>query len=348
MLLIMSFIVNKRIILVFIIGLLLLFASYVATQQWQQMYEQRKVAITTNIVLSIEPKSTTKNIINQLNNLNIIASPLQLKSYLYLIRVTKDIKAGDYLVKPEMTYKELINNMVLGKQISYKVRLEEGKSVVDAIKELCEHPKLAKNTDINSQLISLLVKPKGYLQNDTIAEGLLFPDTYEFFKGATIASIIQIANKKLIAVLMDEWQLRDKQVPYKTPYEALIIASLIEKESSLEEEKTKISGVFSRRLQKKMRLQADPTVIYGMKAEYNGKLTKKMLKTNTPYNTYKIPRLPPAPISLVSRSSIYAAMHPDVSNFLYFVSKGDGSHYFSDNLIEHQRAIQKYILKNNK
>jgi UPF0755 protein len=334
----------KKTTIILLIGLLP-FTSYVGIKFWKQAYEMSTVAISDNIILSIEAKSNAKKIIDQLNNLNIISSSLQLKFYLYLIGATTNIKAGDYLVTSQMTFKELINNLILGKQISYKIRLEEGKSVDDAIKELCSHPKLSNNINIYNSLTNLLIKPSGYPQGDTIAEGLLFPDTYEFFNGASIESIIHIANQKLIKVLMEEWNTRDKKTPYKTPYEALIMASLIEKESGLEQEKHKISGVFIRRLQKRMRLQADPTVIYGIKEEYNGKLTKKMLIKETPYNTYKIPRLPPAPISLVSRSSIFAAMHPDTSNYLYFVSKGDGSHHFSDNLIEHQQAIKKYIKK---
>jgi UPF0755 protein len=334
----------KKTTAILLIGILP-FTSYLGIKSWKQAYGMSTVAISDDTILSIEAKSNAKKIIAQLNNLNIITSSLQLKLYLYLINATTNIKAGDYLVTSHMTYKELINNMILGKQISYKIRLEEGKSVDDAIKELSSHHKLSNSTDINTFLTTLLIKPSGYPQDDNIAEGLLFPDTYEFFNGATIESIIHIANQKLIKVLMEEWNTRDKKIPYKTPYEALIVASMIEKESGLEAEKCKISGVFVRRLQKKMRLQADPTVIYGIKDEYNGKLTKKMLIKETPYNTYKIPRLPPAPISLVSRSSIYAAMHPDTSNCLYFVSKGDGSHHFSDNLAEHQKAIKKYLKK---
>ena len=156
------------------------------------------------------------------------------------------------------------------------------------------------------------------------------------------------ANQRLKSILTEEWQGRDKQTVLRSAYDALILASIVEKETGAAFERQEIAGVFTRRLQKGMRLQTDPTVIYGLGERYQGNITRKHLKELTPYNTYRIKGLPPTPIALVGRSAINAALHPDTGKSLYFVAKGDGTHQFSETITEHNSAVRKFQLKRRK
>lgn len=177
------------------------------------------------------------------------------------------------------------------------------------------------------------------------AEGLFFPDTYRFVRGDSDADILRRAYAKMQSELEAAWASRDLSVPYKTPYEALIAASLIEKETGRDEDREHISQVFATRLLEGMKLQTDPTVIYGLGDEFDGNLTRRHLRTDTPYNTYERRGLPPTPIALPGRKSIVAALHPGPGNFLYFVSRGDGTSQFSTSLAEHRAAVRKYQLQ---
>lgn len=176
------------------------------------------------------------------------------------------------------------------------------------------------------------------------AEGLFYPDTYHFPRGTTDVAFLRRSHEALLQVLKEEWQSRDEGLPYQSPYEALIMASLIEKETALASERGQIAGVFVRRLQRGMLLQTDPTVIYAMQESFDGNIRRKDLQIDSPYNTYVYAGLPPTPIALVGREAIFAAMQPEEGKTLYFVAKGDGSHHFSETLQEHNRAVAKYQL----
>jgi len=182
------------------------------------------------------------------------------------------------------------------------------------------------------------------LQTEKYPEGLVFPDTYNFRRGTTDRDLLLRASDTMQKILAEEWQGRDVGLPYSEPYEALIMASIIEKETGLASERQQIAGVFIRRLQQRMRLQTDPTVIYGLGDSYDGDLTRTDLRTASPYNTYLNSGLTPTPIALPGREAIFASLHPDESDTLYFVARGDGSHYFSSSLEEHQRAVRQYQL----
>ena len=176
-------------------------------------------------------------------------------------------------------------------------------------------------------------------------EGRFFPDTYRFVRGMTDAQLLEKAYDRLDKVLAQEWEQRDPAVPYATPYQALIMASLVEKETGVPQERGQIAGVFVRRMKIGMPLQTDPTVIYGLGERYTGKLTRAHLREPTPYNTYTIPGLPPTPIAMVGREAIHAALHPADGTSLYFVAKGDGSHTFSDDLDAHNSAVREFQIK---
>jgi UPF0755 protein len=180
---------------------------------------------------------------------------------------------------------------------------------------------------------------------DIAAEGQFFPDTYHFPAGTTDIEFLRRANQMLLQVLNEEWQQRTANLPYQTSYDALIMASIIEKETGRADEREKIAGVFVLRLKQDMKLQTDPTVIYAMGTAYNGNIRRKDLEIDSPYNTYRYKGLPPTPIALAGREAIYAALHPEDGKALYFVSRGDGSHYFSNTLKEHNKAVAKYQLK---
>ena len=188
--------------------------------------------------------------------------------------------------------------------------------------------------------LSELVKLLGL--NVDSAEGMLFPDTYFYTRNTSDLEILKRANSKLNEVLDNSWEKRAVGLPFKSSYEALILASIIEKESSVNTERNLISSVFMQRINLGMRLQSDPTVIYGMGRRYEGNLTRENLSEVTAYNTYRIDGLPPTPISLAGKSSIEASLNPSDSTFLYFVSRGDGTHYFSETLSEHNNAVNLY------
>jgi len=180
---------------------------------------------------------------------------------------------------------------------------------------------------------------------DVFPEGRFFPDTYRYVRGMSDVDLLKQAYNRLDEVLAEEWTRRAADVPYVDPYHALIMASLVEKETGVPQERAQIAGVFVRRLQMGMLLQTDPTVIYGLGERYNGKLTRASLKEPTPYNTYVIAGLPPTPISLVGREAIHAALNPVPGSSLYFVARGDGSHVFSADLDAHNNAVREFQLK---
>ncbi len=250
------------------------------------------------------------------------------------------IKAGEYALAPGMTAGQLLDNMAAGKVVQYSLTLVEGWTFKQMMAAINVHPVITHTLSglTNSQIMARLGWPGQH------PEGRFYPDTYRFSRGFSDVAFLQRAYRMMEQRLASEWPQRDSTVPYKTPYEALIMASIVERETGAAEERAQIAGVFVRRLNLGMALATDPTLIYGMGDSFDGNLRKRDLQTDTPYNTYLRRGLPPTPIAMPGGGAIHAALHPAPGKTLYFVARGNGTHYFSETLQEHNNAVRKYQL----
>ena len=252
------------------------------------------------------------------------------------------IKAGEYHIEPQTTLPQLLEQLISGHVVQYPFTIIEGMTAQELLNTISQDQRFTKTLTDNSlsAVMTILGLP------DNHGEGEFLPETYYFTAGSSDIEILARAHKLMDIALEKAWDSRAENLPYKTPYEALIMASIIEKETGIAEERPQIAGVFVKRMQIGMRLQTDPTVIYGLGAQFNGNLRRKDLTRDTPYNTYTRGGLPPTPIALPSKESIEAALHPIVGNSLYFVATGkDGRHVFSATLAAHNDAVRKYQLK---
>lgn len=252
------------------------------------------------------------------------------------------IKAGEYQISTGTTLPELLQQFIDGKVVQYRFTIIEGMTADELLVKLRQHPKIVVTDEqlTLSKLISVLELPEQHI------EGWFLPETYNFPAGTTDIQFLKRAYQNMQAELNKAWAERAEDLPYENPYQALIMASIIEKETGIPEERDEIAGVFVRRLEKGMRLQTDPTVIYGLGDSYDGNIRRNDLRTDTPYNTYTRHGLPPSPICLPSKEAIHAALHPKQGDYLYFVATGeDGRHKFSTNYRDHQQAVRKYQLK---
>lgn len=251
------------------------------------------------------------------------------------------IKSGEYILPADASVEQLFDLLQTGQSKQYTHSVIEGTTYKQTIAGLADNESLVATELAGNpaSVMSLLGKP------DVHPEGQFFADTYSFPRNTTDVDFLKRAHQRLLQVLEEEWLNREPDLPYENAYEALIMASIIEKETAVSDERPLISGVFVSRLRKGMRLQTDPTVIYGIGDSYDGNIRRKDLRTDTPYNTYTRGGLPPTPISNVGREAIHAALHPQNTTKLYFVAKGDGTHYFSETNEEHNAAVRKYQLK---
>lgn len=248
-------------------------------------------------------------------------------------------KAGTYQILPSMSLQEVLFLFSKGQEYQFSLRLAEGQTFKQWFLTLSTTPYLTHKLEgkTEAEIAKLLGSKREKL------EGLLLPETYHYTKGSSDLGVLQRAYKEMQALLSQEWEKRHVSPYIKTAYEALILASIIEKETAQSDERTKVASVFMNRLKRGMRLQTDPTVIYGMGDRYNGNISRKDLKQATAYNTYVIDGLPPTPIAMSSRESIYAALHPEKTKYYYFVANGKGGHTFSRTLDQHNRAVKKYL-----
>lgn len=251
---------------------------------------------------------------------------------------TSKIKAGSYELKPGTTPQRLITQLARGEFAQESLTIIEGWTFKQMRLAMANHPGLKHDTaGLSDKELMAKISPE-YVH----PEGLFFPDTYLFAKGASEMQIFRQAHTAMIGRLSEAWDKRDPALPYKNPYEALIMASIVEKETGQKSERAMIAGVFVNRLKTGMLLQTDPTVIYGMGDNYQGKIRKRDLEADTPYNTYTRGGLPPTPIALAGAQSLTAALAPARTQALYFVARGDGTSQFSANLPDHNRAVNQY------
>ncbi len=292
------------------------------------------------LIYELERGSSLTATVKDLAQRKVIEDPRILLLYAKLTGRGNRILPGEYLLEPSMTPFSLIQLFEAGKIIQYSITFPEGWHYRQLIQHLQAEDKLEKKiTNSSPKTVFETLQLKAAKENP---EGLFFPSTYQYHKGMSDIDILKMANVKMMSVLDVEWQGRAKGLPFKTPYEALVLASIVEKETAVANERQQIAGVFIRRLKKNMRLQTDPTVIYGLGDQYKGNLTRKHLKQYTPYNTYRINGLPPTPIALPGREAIHAVLHPAEGNSYYFVARGDGSHYFSATITEHNKAVKRF------
>jgi UPF0755 protein len=289
----------------------------------------------------IAPGAPFARISARLAEEGIIANPTMMRIYARLTGQAGSVHAGEYLIEPGTTAAGLLEQFTRGDVQLYSFTIVEGWNRWDLLRALHAHPHI--DAAMTEEDWPALLEELG--ADTSNPEGLFLPETYRFPRNTPDRTVLRQAYELTQQVLSEEWPKRDENAPVSAPYEALILASIVEKETARPDERQRIAGVFARRLQKRMRLQTDPTVIYGIGPDFNGNLTRRDLRTDTPYNTYTRSGLPPTPIAMPGRDAIRAALHPAPGNELYFVATGlgDGSHKFSATKAEHDAAVAEYL-----
>ena len=283
-------------------------------------------------------------VLNTLESEGVIDSAFKIRVGLRLNATDLVVKRGEYQLSAGETVLQLLDRMDKNDVILYPITIPEGVTFSWFLTRLWEHPEVTRVLE-SAQDVRLL----NLIQPHASPEGLFLPETYLIQAGDTDLDVLIRARAAMQNALMIEWSARAESVQLKQPYEALILASIVEKETGVVSERAEISGVFTRRLALGMRLQTDPTVIYGLGAEFDGNLTRRHLRDEgNQFNTYRIAGLPPTPIALPGKEAIAASLNPKDGKALYFVAKGDGSHAFSRTLSEHEENVRRYQLKRRK
>jgi UPF0755 protein len=308
---------------------------------WQGLESLEADAGLEEPMLYVVPRGSSFNAVAQdMEEMGVVDKAVWLKLLARIEPELASIRAGEYEFQPGMSARDMVSLMVSGQTKSRFVQFIEGRRFQDARAALADAEYLEQVTaDWSAERIMAELGDEG-----AHPEGRFFPDTYAYSRGDSDLDLLRRAYERMNNVLAEEWANRAEDLPYESPYEALIMASIIERETGVPGERRDIAGVFVRRLERGMRLQTDPTVIYGMGDSYQGRITRRDLRTHTPYNTYRISGLPPTPIALPGRAAINAAVNPADGDTLFFVAKGDGSHQFSRTLEDHQRAVREYQL----
>lgn len=295
----------------------------------------------TPLEFSLKPGSSLKSAAIQMKQAGALADDSSFVLLARLLGKTRQIKFGNYQLGKPLSRLELLDMISSGRSEQSQLTVIEGITFQELRALLNTHPKLGHDSVNLSE--QELLKRIGAIES--VAEGLFFPDTYNFSSGSSDLRVLQRAYQLMQQHLAQAWEQRDTDLPLATPYQALILASIIEKETGRGEDRAMIAAVFINRLKIGMRLQTDPTVIYGIGERFDGNLRRRDLTADTPYNTYTRNGLPPTPISLPGLESLQAVTHPAQSKALYFVAKGDGSSHFSNSLSEHNTAVNRYQLK---
>lgn len=323
-------------------SLALLGLTTLALAIWIVIFLIRPLPMASETIgMQIPAGASVRAIADQLVASGVLTEPY---SFLLVVKFTgsaNKLQAGDYAFNTPLQVMGLIDVLKHGTFDQFKLQLTEGKTFADFRQKLAQMPGIRHDTLMLSDQ-ELMQQVSG--QNDA-PEGWFFPDTYFLDAQSSDLDLYKRAYQKMVQHLNQAWEQRASGLPYRTMYEALIMASIVEKETGVEEERPQIAGVFVNRLRKGMRLQTDPTVIYGMGTRYRGNISKKDLLADTPYNTYTRSGLPPTPIALPGLASIQAALHPANTNALYFVANGQGRHVFTATLEAHNQAVRAYQLK---
>ena len=329
-----------------VIAIVAVLAVAVGTAAFGALYMHRFLNAPVNVSetgvdFEIAAGSSFGRISRDLAERGIISNARLLRAYARWTGDASEVQAGDYRIMPGVTPKGLLEQFTSGDVKLYSFTIIEGWNRWDLLKALHDQPELdASLTD--EDWPAFLESLGAATQNP---EGLFLPETYRFPRATTDRAMLKQAYEQMQATLNDEWSQRAEGIAVNSPYEALILASIVEKETARADERARIAGVFTRRLQKRMRLQTDPTVIYGIGPGFDGNLRRRDLRTDTPYNTYTRRGLPPSPIAMPGRAAINAALHPADGDELYFVATGigDGSHKFSATKDEHDAAVAEYL-----
>ena len=293
------------------------------------------------VEFQIDPGSSFGGVAAQLEQRDIISSARMLRIYARWTGQAERIQAGGYFIASGTTPRELLQQFARGAVMLYSFTIIEGWNRWDLLKALHAHAEI--DASLTDEDWPALLDALGATTNHP--EGLFLPETYHFPRGTNDRTVLRQAYELMQTVLAEEWANKSDAAVVDSPYDALVLASIIEKETARSDERERISGVFTRRLEKRMRLQTDPTVIYGIGEAFNGNLTRKDLQTPTPYNTYTQRGLPPTPIAMPGRAAIHAALHPASGEELFFVATGtgDGAHKFSVTKEEHDAAVADYL-----
>jgi UPF0755 protein len=326
-----------------LLQVLLLLGGFLAAFAAWKLYSaaHQPLQLSQEQLLDVPSRATPNGTFIRMEADGLLDDAFWLRLYWRLNREGQALHTGEYRLLPGMTVQDLLGLWERGEVVQYSLTLVEGWNFRQVRAALAKQEKLQQTLAALSD--SELMSKLGHA--GVFPEGRFFPDTYKYVRGMSDEDLLRQAYERLDEVLASEWSERASNVPYSDPYQALIMASLIEKETGVPQERGEIAGVFVRRLQNGMLLQTDPTVIYGMGERYTGKLTRADLREATPYNTYMISGLPPTPIAMVGREAIHAALNPVAGSSLYFVARGDGSHVFSDDLPAHNNAVREYQLK---
>ncbi len=324
------------ILVVALIGCGVLVADY-------QSFLREPVNLGAETILYEIPAGTSfRHLVDDLYERRILDRPFYWRMLARIQNKAGKIKAGEYRIAAHLTPQQLLDHFVAGKTTQYSITIPEGWTYKQLRQEIARHPQIVQTLADGDDLMANLSKP------GVSPEGWFYPDTYHFPKGTTDVDILTRSHEFMKQRLQLAWDDRAEGLPLKTPYEALIMASIVEKETAVSAERPMIAAVFISRLNKGMRLQTDPTVIYGLGNKYDGNLTRKDLRHDTPYNTYLHKGLTPSPIAMPGGGALHAALNPARTTALYFVAKGDGSHYFSETYEEHRKAVIQYQLGGNK
>lgn len=327
----------------FVLALTLLAAAgLLARDAWRQLNEP--LALPKGYLVEVPRGGSLAVLLRDWQQRGFLTSTRQrlyLSAYARLTGQARSIKAGEYELGPGMRPIDLTALLVSGRAVLHELRLVEGWRAADALAAVHQHDAIRATLPAGD--LAALMQALG--QPELHPEGRFYPDTYRFPRGTTDVAFLQRAFATMQDLLAREWAARDDGLPYRGPDDALIMASIVERETGIVGERPEIAGVFVRRLRQRMRLQTDPTVIYGLGAAFDGNLRKRDLLADTPYNTYTRYGLPPTPICLPSRAALHAALHPAPGKTLYFVARGDGSHQFSETMTEHAAAVRKYQLR---